>query len=399
MNQTTFTTTKTISQWRISVGYFAAFIILGLSSAVLGPTIGGLAENTGSTLRQISILFTARSIGFLAGAQLGGRLYDHIPGHTVMAGGLLLAALSLLLTPVMPLLWLLTAVMFLGGLAEAAIDAGGNTMLLWAYGKDAGPIMNGLHFFFGLGAFLSPIVVAQLLLLTDSITWGYWVLALPVIPITIYVARLPSPTIRHRTTDNRSRKADLRLVLLVALFLLLYVGAEVSYGGWIFTYATTQSLMSETVASYLTSAFWGALTIGRLLSVLAARSISPRRMLLVGLVGCLASLGIWWAAPLAATAVWICTIGLGLFMSSIFPTTFAWAERVMPVSGAVTGWFMSGASIGAMTIPWLIGQLFELVSPLAMIAVLFVVLLAQVVIYGLLVITTGRMETIQNGTE
>lgn len=395
MNQTTLTTTRTISQRRITAGYFAAFVILGLGSAVLGPTINELAANTGSTLRQISILFTARSLGFLLGAQLGGRLYDRLPGHAVMAGGLGLVAISLLLTPVVPLLWLLTAVMLLGGLAEAAIDAGGNTMLLWAYGKEAGPIMNGLHFFFGLGAFLSPIVVAQLLLLTDSILWGYWALALPVIPIMIYVARQPSPTIRRTEQANRSRRADLRLVLLASLFLLLYVGAEVSYGGWIFTYAASQSLMSETAASYLTSAFWGALTAGRLLSIPIARRYPPRVTLLAGLLGCLLSVGVWWAAPLSVTAVWLCTIGLGLFMSTIFPTTFAWAERVMPISGAVTGWFMTGASLGAMSIPWLIGQLFEAVSPQAMIAVIGAALLAQSLIYGLLVLTTGRMEAAQ----
>lgn len=395
MNQTTLTTTRTISQRRITAGYFAAFVILGLGSAVLGPTINELAANTGSTLRQISILFTARSLGFLLGAQLGGRLYDRLPGHAVMAGGLGLVAISLLLTPVVPLLWLLTAVMLLGGLAEAAIDAGGNTMLLWAYGKEAGPIMNGLHFFFGLGAFLSPIVVAQLLLLTDSILWGYWALALPVIPIMIYVARQPSPTIRRTEQANRSRRADLRLVLLASLFLLLYVGAEVSYGGWIFTYAASQSLMSETAASYLTSAFWGALTAGRLLSIPIARRYPPRVTLLAGLLGCLLSVGVWWAAPLSVTAVWLCTLGLGLFMSTIFPTTFAWAERVMPISGAVTGWFMTGASLGAMSIPWLIGQLFEAVSPQAMIAVIGAALLAQSLIYGLLVVTAGRMEAAQ----
>jgi len=38
--------------------------------------------------------------------------------------------------------------------------------------------MNALHFFFGVGAFVSPIIVAQAILMTGDITWAYWVLAL-----------------------------------------------------------------------------------------------------------------------------------------------------------------------------------------------------------------------------
>jgi len=45
-----------------------------------------------------------------------------------------------------------------------------------------------------------------------------------------------------------------------------YVGVEVAYGGWIFTYAVKVFGMGETEADYLSSAFWGAITLGRLLA-------------------------------------------------------------------------------------------------------------------------------------
>jgi len=64
-----------------TLGYYAAFIALGLVSASLGPTLPGLANNTGSQLSHISLLFVARSSGYLAGSLLGGRLYDRITGH------------------------------------------------------------------------------------------------------------------------------------------------------------------------------------------------------------------------------------------------------------------------------------------------------------------------------
>ena len=51
---------------------------------MIGPTLPGLAENTNTQLGQISILFSARSVGFLIGALAGGRIYDRLPGHPVL---------------------------------------------------------------------------------------------------------------------------------------------------------------------------------------------------------------------------------------------------------------------------------------------------------------------------
>ncbi len=54
------------------------------------------------------------------------------------------------------------------------------------------------------------------------------------------------------------------------LFLFFYVGAEITFGGWVYTYAVTLKLASAAGAAYLTSAFWLAFTVGRLISIPAA---------------------------------------------------------------------------------------------------------------------------------
>ena len=54
-----------------TIGYYAAFVALGLASASLGPTLPGLALHTQSRLAQISSLFAARSLGYLVGSLLG----------------------------------------------------------------------------------------------------------------------------------------------------------------------------------------------------------------------------------------------------------------------------------------------------------------------------------------
>jgi fucose permease len=72
-------------------------------------------------------------------------------------------------------------------------------------------------------------------------------------------------------------------------------------------------------------------------------------------------------------------MALGLGMASIFPTMIVLAESRMTVTGAVTGWFLVGSSAGGMTVPWLIGQLFESTGPrVTMLAILIDLLLAVV---------------------
>ncbi len=173
--------------------YYIAFVALGLASASLGPTLGGLAEHTRTRLNEISFLFMARSLGYLAGSFVGGRVYDRWPGHMIMAGILVAMAVVLALAPMMPLLWLLTAVLLVLGMGEGALDVGGNILLMWVHRSEVGPFMNGLHFAWGLGASLSPIIVAQAVLRTGDITWAYWTLAVLMLPVIIGLLRLPSP--------------------------------------------------------------------------------------------------------------------------------------------------------------------------------------------------------------
>jgi FHS family Na+ dependent glucose MFS transporter 1 len=355
-----------------TAAYYLAFVALGLTSATLGPTLPDLAENTQTHLREISFLFTARALGYLIGSFFGGRLYDSKPGHPLMVIMLLGMTLALFLIPTVSLLWLLTAVLLVLGVAEGALDVGGNTLLVWVHRHRVGPYMNGLHFFFGMGAFLTPLIIAQAVLLSGDITWAYWVLALLVAPVAVWLLRLPSPAAQKVSKDGPAGQVNHRLVALIVLFFFLYVGAEVAFGGWIYTYAVELNVASEAVAAYLTAGFWGALTVGRLLAIPIAVRVRPRYILLGDLLGCLVSVGLILLWPDSLAIVWLGTLGVGLSMASVFPTTISLAERRMTVTGRVTGWFFVGASAGGMVLPWLIGQYFEGVGPQVVMMVLWV---------------------------
>ena len=89
-----------------TIVYYYAFILLGLTFALLGPTIEVLSGNAGVSIADASILFTAYSLGYLGGSLISGRLYDRMRGHPVVAGCLILVAVLLALMPSLQSLWL-----------------------------------------------------------------------------------------------------------------------------------------------------------------------------------------------------------------------------------------------------------------------------------------------------
>ena len=368
----------------ITFGYYAAFIGLGLTTASLGPTLQNLADNTHSTLSQVSYLFTARSLGYLIGSLLGGRLYDRIKGHRVAGIVLLIMALTLALAPFIPILWLLIFDLLILGIGEGALDVGGNTLLVWLHREKVGPFMNGLHFFFGIGAFLSPVIIAQAVLQLDTFAWGYGILALLLLIPAAWLPPLPSPISKAQSEGRAPDKINYLLVGLLAVFFFLYVGAESSYGGWVFTYATALKLADTANAAYLTSAFWGALTVGRLLAIPLTARFRAGTILLADLLGCAVSLLVILLFPASLPAVWIGTLGVGLSMASVFPTMISLAGTWMATTGQITSFFFVGASFGGMFLPWVIGQLFEPVGPQVTVIAIFINIVLDVAVLAVL---------------
>ncbi|MFW6137589.1 MAG: hypothetical protein ACOC7U_00300, partial [Spirochaetota bacterium] len=136
------------------------------------------------------------------------------------------------------------------------------------------------------------------------------------------------------------------------------------------SYALAMDIAGEASAAYLTSAFWGCLTLGRLAGIAISFTMRPGRMLLCDLGGCFVACAIIGLGGSSSAAVWTGTVLLGLSAASIFPTGINFAERNMHISGATTSWFFVGSSVGGMVFPWLIGQFFESVGPYMMVLVL-----------------------------
>ncbi len=378
---------------RIAAAYYATFVLLGLMLTSIGPSLDALRAQSGSSTEAIALLFTANSLGYIAGSLLAGRLYARIAGHRVMPAALVILAVLTLTLPLLGSLGLLMLAFGLIGIPLGVMDVGGNTLLVWLYRADVPPYMNALHLSFGVGAFIGPLVFDRFAVATGNAATTFWLFAALMIPVAVWLARLPSPDSPGDAHAILGAQSVLRrfawLAGLIAVFFFMHMGAELAFGGWIYTYAD-EATGSDTTARVINSAFWGGLVIGRLVAIPLAMRLSPRAMLKLDLIGAVSSLALLIVLPESTPALWIGTIGFGFSIASMIASSFNLAERRMPITSQVSSTFVVGGSLGAMTLPWLVGQLIEPYGPLSVMYVTGAAMLAAWLLFRLIVRQTRQ---------
>lgn len=272
--------------------------------------------------------------------------------------------------------------------------AGGNVLALATWREEAGPHMQALHFSFALGAFVAPILAkmalsgsptdpeAHLNSSADNQTssnsdsadvfglklhsnmnfvWTYVVIASYLFVIALVFFNLKRSHVRDRTKLSvqkyQSAKYHYALVILLSVFFFCYVGAEVTYGSYIFTYAKAFINMKESEAAALNSVFWGAFAACRGLAICCAVCSYPGTMILLSIIGTTVSslfLALFNTHPFS---LWLGSAVYGASMASIFPSGISWLEQYTTIEGKSASMFVIGAALGEMCIPAVVGFL------------------------------------------
>jgi FHS family Na+ dependent glucose MFS transporter 1 len=364
--------------------YYWLFICLGLSIGLVGPTLPSLANQTQTLVGDLGAVFTVSAIGALLGTLLGGRLFDRVRGHRALGIAQLASAALIALYPVIPSAWLLLLVVGFKGLTDGFINTGANTLLVWTHKEKSSPFMNALHFFFGLGAFLAPILVAQVIEIPGGYRYAFWVLALfsGVAGLFMIVQQKNPQHEPAAATADKPVRVNYRIVFAAMAFLFFYVGAEIAFSGWIYTYATTLQIADATMAAYLTSAFWLTFTLGRLTSIPLAIRFRPQQLIAAALTGCLVILGAAFVVQPSSTFVWIMAAALGFCMAPIWPSGFTLAGQSVRLTSRVSGLILLGDSLGFMVLPWVVGQVLQGTGPQAMTTLVFLSLVGNLVAFA-----------------
>jgi FHS family Na+ dependent glucose MFS transporter 1 len=364
--------------------------------AVIGPTLSDLAGQTGSTLGEIGMVFFLGAGGVSLGTLLGGWTLDRTSGRLVLGAAQIISGSLLFLVPHVGWYVPLLALFVIKGIAGGVVGTGANTLLQWTHGAKAAPFVNALHFFFGLGAFLSPLLLGLLLSAGAAYSDVYTLLALFDISVGAAVlVRLSvpqAPQMGHREAGATGTHSSYLAPIVVAamLFLFFYVSAELTFGGWVYTYAVTLGLADPARAAYLTSLFWLAFTLGRLISIPVAVRISSAHVLVAALIGCTAFLGLLVVFPASPGVMWLAVAGVGFSMAPMWPSGYNLAVQSIHLTARLGAVIMLGDSIGGMVLPGLTGLFMERAGAAAMTKLVLASMVATAVAFGAIALFRAR---------
>jgi len=149
----------------------------------------------------------------------------------------------------------------------------------------------------------------------------------------------------------------LKALHLLALFILVYVGVEVTIGGWIATYMI-QVRHGGLSSGYISAGFFGGLTVGRVALLWVNTKIGERMAVFVyALLAIGLELVVWLVPSLIGGAVAVSLVGV--LLGPIYPIVMNEAGRILPrwlLTGCI-GWIAGFGQTGSAILPFMTGAI------------------------------------------
>jgi len=341
----------------LTLAIFLSSFVQGLVSVAF-PASAAVLRSAGLTNAEYGSIFLPQMALAAAGALGAGFLLDRLGARRGLVLGFALMALSqaaLVLVPfapraaVYPLALAGTSLLGLGAGVSAGPLNAYPQVLFPARGESA---VVALHTVVGVGLAVTPVLAGEAI---DRRAWPVvpFLLACACLALVVGLERLhlpePEPP-RHAAGPRPLRVGALWLFVGVAA---LYGTTEAIYGNWGVLYLTEERGLGVAAAGLAVTAFWAAMTAGRLaVAALLLRS-KPKRVLpalaAAMAIACL-------LVPLAGTArasVLVFAAG-GLGCSAVFPLAVGLAGRRFPddrtwVSSALFAALVAGQAVGSLS--------------------------------------------------
>ncbi len=252
------------------------------------------------------------------------------------------------------------------GMGAGAIDASVNHYVANNY---SGSVMNFLHCFYGVGAVISPNIMAVAL---SNASWneGYrWTAYIQIFILLICIISLPLWK-KNESDSNKQEEEVARIrealkrpgVVLTLIAFFAYCSGEATCFLWTSSYfaGVKEGLTDHLIASF-GSLIFGGLMLGRLISGFVSNRLGDRMLIRIGIfvevVGIL--LVMIPVASFIPAAIGFVIIGTGMgpvypAIQHMAPTNFG--ERY---SAAVIGLQMASAYIGSTFMPMIFGNIQE----------------------------------------
>ena len=375
---------------------YLIFISLGLPDSLLGsgwPKMQAVFSVPSSYAGYVSMTISFMTI---ISALLSPRMIKHFHTKwiTIVSIGLTIA--GLLGFSMCSRYWMLFIFAVPYGLGAGAIDASVNHYVANNY---SGSVMNFLHCFYGVGAVISPYIMALAL---KYARWneGYsWTSYIQMFILFVCIISLPLwKTNGKEEEEDHSDSVGIKEALKVpaVIFTLIafyaYCAGEATCFLWTPSYfaGTKSGLSAETIASF-GSLIFGGLMLGRLISGFISNKLGDRRLIRIGIfVELLGIIMVFLPVEsyMVAAAGFV-VIGTG--MGPVYPAIqhMAPANFGKKYSAAVIGLQMAAAYVGSTFMPMIFGLLQQKIGITIMPTYL---LIFAIINFGMLELTYSKIK-------
>ena len=348
---------------------YLIFISLGLPDSLLGsgwPTMQVCFGVPSSYAGYVSMTISCMTV---ISALLSPRMIRRFHTKWIVIVSIGMTVLGLMGFSVSRYYWMLFLFAVPYGLGAGAVDAAVNHYVANHYSSS---VMNFLHCFYGVGAVISPYIMAQAL---RAARWneGYrWTSYIQFGILLVCIVSLPlwKQNEGRDEEDNRASagiKETLKVpgVVLTLIAFFSYCAGEATCFLWTSSYfaGTKAGLSADTIAAF-GSLIFGGLMLGRLISGFISNRLGDRLLIRIGIVVELFGILLVFL-PLQGyivAAVGFVVIGTG--MGPVYPAI----QHMAPYnfgrrySAAVIGLQMASAYIGSTFMPMVFGHLQQAVG-------------------------------------
>jgi fucose permease len=325
-----------------------AFLLIGALAALYGPLFDEFTRRYDVGVSTVGFVVSAHFAGALAGVVTAMAVIERVDGHVAIRGALGLLALGCAGVAVAPTLPALLAAVLLLGTGFGGLDYGLNQLVAHSSGARSPARLNVLNAQYGVGAVLGPLAVTVVgqRNATALYAGAAAVAAALALGLRGMSGRLPAPATGD--AGRTARRGSLLAIFVVAY--VLYLGVETGVGGWMPTHLERLGYAAGTAAA-LTSAFWGALALGRLAVVPVTARVREPVIVVASTCAAVATL-LLALVPGAAVAGYVLT---GVALAPVFPTGLAWLARLDPGNPRTTSWLLAVTMLGGVLFPPAVG--------------------------------------------
>ncbi|KAJ4244026.1 hypothetical protein NW762_014639 [Fusarium torreyae] len=368
----------------------AAMLLAGMNDAATGALIPYIQPGYDVGLLSVAILYLINFSGWLLAAFTNVLLASRFGmGGTLVIGGSL-QFIAYALNFWKPPFVVFNISFFFSGLGVAYLDAQANTYV--AHMSSSHRWLGVLHAIYGLGALLSPIAATTFG--TKTPYWHHFYLMMvfvTIINITIIsysfregLLKRPEDASDGEASDQLWKALSQKSVWMMSIFFFLYVGAEVTSGGWVIEFLIAVRKSPPDVAGYVASAYWSGLMLGRILLADITHKLGDRRMVfLYILIGLGLQLIFWFVPNVAVDAIAVSL--LGFVIAPFFPVGLSVLTNLLPrdLHVAAIGFTATVGQAGSAAFPFLTGAVASKAGVIVLQPIMVGLLISMFVTWGL----------------